>query len=95
MSTKKNNDLPYNPEFTAQDKKILGEKQNHIRRDNGDDRQLLERENKVDFEGETLDVPSKQQPIAKNPINDEENRLHSQGSEHNENLEQGSGTITS
>ena len=57
-STKKEN-LKYNPEITNQDKAILN--QDNIHGDGGDDLQLRDRKNKVDFAGKDLDIPGRTQ----------------------------------
>lgn len=80
--------LPYNPIVTEHDKDILSQK--NIHGDGGDDQQLKDRKEKVDFEGKNLDVPGREQAKKNkgNGLRDEENKLFSQGSEDNENLEQ-------
>lgn len=85
---KKEEKLPYNPKVTKHDLDILS--QEHIHGDGGDDQQLRDRSEKVDFEGKDLDVPGRnrsKKPTG-NGLRDEENELFSQGSEDNENLEQ-------
>jgi len=88
--TIKNKDekLPYNPNVTEHDKDILSQK--NIHGDGGDDQQLKDRKEKVDFAGKDLDVPGREQAKKNkgNGLRDEENKLFSQGSEDNENLEQ-------
>lgn len=88
--TIKNKDekLPYNPNVTEHDRDILSQK--NIHGDGGDDQQLKDREEKVDFAGKDLDVPGREQAKKNkgNGLRDEENKLFSQGSEDNENLEQ-------
>ncbi|MBT0607968.1 hypothetical protein [Aequorivita echinoideorum] len=79
--------LPYNPEVTKHDRDIL--EQSNIHGDGGDDQQLRDRMENVDFEGKDLDVPGRNQAKKKNgKFTDEENKLFSQGGEDNENLEQ-------
>jgi|TARA_R110000823_G_scaffold311448_1_gene437006 hypothetical protein len=89
-NTNKNKDekLPYNPNVTEHDKDLLSQK--NIHGDGGDDQQLRDRDKKVDFAGNDLDVPGREQAKKTNGIGfrDEENKLFSQGSEDNENLEQ-------
>lgn len=89
-STAKNTDekLPYNPNVTKHDKDILSHK--NIHGNGGDDQQLRDREEKVDFAGKDLDVPGRNQAKKSNGngLNDEENKLFSLGGEDNENLEQ-------
>lgn len=85
---KKDEKLPYNPNVTEHDKDILSQK--NIHGDGGDDQQLRDREQEVDFAGEDLDVPgrNKAKKSNNNGFGDEENQLFSQGGEENENLEQ-------
>ncbi|WGF91230.1 hypothetical protein [Aequorivita marisscotiae] len=83
-----NENLPYNPEVTDHDKDILNQK--NIHGDGGDDQQLKDRKNKVDFEGKDLDIPGRSKAKKQNNPNglrDEENQLHSQGGESKNNLE--------
>ena len=88
--TIKNKDekLPYNPNVTEHDRDILSQK--NIHGDGGDGQQLKDRKEKVDFAGKDLDVPGREQAKKNkgNGLRDEENKLFSQGSEDNENLEQ-------
>ena len=88
--TIKNKDekLPYNPNLTEHDRDILSQK--NIHGDGGDNQQLKDRKEKVDFAGKDLDVPGREQAKKNkgNGLRDEENKLFSQGSEDNENLEQ-------
>lgn len=88
--TIKNKDekLHYNPNITEHDRDILSQK--NIHGDGGDDQQLKDRNEKVDFAGKDLDVPGREQAKKNkgNGLRDEENKLFSQGSEDNENLEQ-------
>ena len=81
-------ELKYNPNVTEHDKDIL--KQKNIHGDGGDDQQLRERKDKVDFEGSGLDVPGREKAKKQkgNQLRDEENQLFSQGGETKENLEQ-------
>ncbi|WP_339696426.1 hypothetical protein [uncultured Marixanthomonas sp.] len=81
-------DTAYNSDVTKHDLEVLG--QDHIHGDGGDDQQLKERAQKIDFSGKNLDVPGsnkakKQQGSTK--LKDEENKLYSQGGDSNENLE--------
>ncbi len=89
-SNKKNNneELPYNPNVTEHDKDMLSQK--NVHGDGGDDQQLRNRKQKVDFEGKDLDVPGRKQSKKSNGngLRDEENKLFSQGGEDNESLEQ-------
>ena len=83
-----NENLPYNPEITKNDKDIL--RQENIHGDGGDDQQLRDRKKKVDFEGKDLDIPGSNQAKKQNNqsgLPDEENHLYSQGGDRKENLE--------
>ncbi|SHK18874.1 hypothetical protein SAMN04488007_2308 [Maribacter aquivivus] len=88
-----NSKADYNSDVTEEDLSALGEKTKNTRTDGGDDLQLINRNNDVDFAGKDLDVPGRSMP--KNQINlkDEENQLYSQGGSENENLEQDTDTI--
>lgn len=84
----KNDKEKYNAELTQHDKDIL--KQDHVHGDGGDDQQLKDRQKPVDFTGSNLDVPGRTQAKKGNGpvgLNDEENKVHSQGSTHNVDLE--------
>jgi hypothetical protein len=83
----KNENLPYNPEITDHDMDILS--QENIHGDGGDDQQLRDRKEKVDFAGEDLDIPGrkKARKSDKMGMTDEENKHFSQGGDGNENLE--------
>lgn len=82
----------YNSAITEADLKALKEREENLRTDSGDDAILKNREHSVDFAGEDLDIPGRKQPngSANLKLKDEENKLYSLGSEHNENLEQDS-----
>lgn len=85
--SKEEDNLPYNPNITEHDKDMLA--QNNIHGDGGDDQQLRDRKDKVDFAGEDLDIPGRNQAKKSNTgYRDEENQLFSQGGEDNEKLEQ-------
>ncbi|CAH8285851.1 hypothetical protein EV196_106121 [Mariniflexile fucanivorans] len=86
---KENNKLPFNPEITKEDKQALGDKAGNLRQDNGEDELLKKRKNEPDFAAENLDIPgaSNARPLTNDRHSDEENRHHSLGSAHNENLE--------
>ncbi|TDT45247.1 hypothetical protein CLV90_2332 [Maribacter spongiicola] len=88
-----NKKAEYNSDITEQDLSALGEKTKNTRTDGGDDDQLNERENDVDFAGKDLDVPGRNLPKNKMNLKDEENQLYSQGGGENENLEQDTDTI--
>lgn len=90
---KNKKDLKYNPEVTKQDLDMLGEKHKNLRTDGGDDQQLIDRSEEVDFEGEDLDVPGRTLPEdrSKKKLKDEENQLYSQGGPDNDALEENQG----
>ena len=88
-----NEKAEYNSDVTEQDLSALGEKTKNTRTDGGDDVQLIERENDVDFAGKDLDVPGRNLPKNQIDLKDEENQLYSQGGAENENLEQDTDTI--
>jgi len=80
----------YNPNVTNRDLDTLRKNKKNIHTDGGDDQQLRDREERVDFRVEELDVPgrNKAQKENGNKLNDEENKLHSRGRDDNDNLEQ-------
>ncbi|ARN77083.1 hypothetical protein BST97_03195 [Nonlabens spongiae] len=89
-ANKSKKDLPYNPEITEEDKKMLRDDNKHIHHDGGNDTQLTDRERPVDFKGKDLDIPGRtaaQNGNGINGLNDEENKLHSQGGDRKTNLE--------
>ncbi|MDN3493595.1 hypothetical protein [Winogradskyella bathintestinalis] len=88
----KKTDKSYNADITKQDLNKLGERTVEQRTDHkGDDVQFTNRERPVDFTGKELDVPGRNIPSTKatntNKLKDEENQLYSQGSGHNDHLE--------
>ncbi|MBF8150627.1 hypothetical protein ITJ86_12010 [Winogradskyella sp. F6397] len=87
--TKESKQNQYNSDITEEDKKNLGDKSGNLRQDNGDDEILKKRENEPDFAAKNLDIPGGRnaRPITNDRHSDEENRHHSLGSDHNENLE--------
>tara|TARA_R110002012_G_scaffold116415_3_gene264137 strand:+ start:763 stop:1062 length:300 start_codon:yes stop_codon:yes gene_type:complete len=93
MKTEESNNkenLPYNPEVTKEDLQTLRNDNANLHNDNQSDQQLINREEKVDFTGKDLDIPgrtSAQKNNGPNGLNDEENKLHSQGSDRKNNLE--------
>ena len=50
-------DLPYNPDITDDDRQALNEKGHSMNR--GQDKDLADRERKVDFTGKDLDIPGR------------------------------------
>ncbi|WP_407557471.1 hypothetical protein [Winogradskyella sp. 4-2091] len=88
MKNEKNKES-YNSEITKEDENILGDKSGNLRQDNGDDEILKKREIEPDFAAKDLDIPSSRasRPLTNAKLSDEENRHHSLGSSHNENLE--------
>ncbi|SDB35876.1 hypothetical protein SAMN03097699_0889 [Flavobacteriaceae bacterium MAR_2010_188] len=87
--TNKDEKLKYNPNVTKHDKEILGEREENIRGDNGDDSILYDRKKPVDFAAEDLDIPGRDLPNKHNSskLKSEENQHYSLGSAHNDNLE--------
>lgn len=83
-----NKKADYNSDVTKEDLSALGEKTKNSRTDGGDDIQLINRENDIDFAGNDLDVPGRSLPKNQIKLKDEENQLYSQGGSENENLEQ-------
>ncbi|MGJ8549645.1 hypothetical protein [Winogradskyella wichelsiae] len=83
------NKAKYNSEITKEDKKVLGDQSRNLRQDSGDDEILKKRENEPDFAAKNLDIPGGRnaRPLTNDRHSDEENRHHSLGSDHNENLE--------
>lgn len=78
----------YNSDITEHDKDILA--QSNIHGDGGDDQQLRDRNQKVDFAGSDLDVPGRdtaKKGHGPKGLKDEENGLYSQGGDSKENLE--------
>jgi hypothetical protein len=90
MNTKKETQKTspsYNSEVTQEDMDALRKK--GLSMDSGDDRLLQNRKKRIDFSGDDLDVPGRND-INLTPsagITDEENSLFGQGGEQNENLE--------
>tara|TARA_R100001230_G_C5595491_1_gene110635 strand:- start:291 stop:602 length:312 start_codon:yes stop_codon:yes gene_type:complete len=92
----KNKDTNYNSDITNHDLKILGQDNRNLRKDGGDDKALRDRNDSVDFAGKKLDVPGRTQAKkgnGPNDLNDEENKLHSQGGPGNEHLEEKDGSL--
>ena len=92
MADKEKN-IDYNPDVTKEDLDIL--KQKNVHKDGGDDQQLRNREKDVDFAGSDLDVPGREAAKKNkgNGLNDEENKLHSQGGSAKNNLDEQDGTL--
>lgn len=74
-------------EVTKEDLDALGPKSANLRHDGGDDEQLQDRKEKIDFGGEGLDVPGSELDDAQEEIGseDEENNAYSQSNEDEEN----------
>lgn len=85
----KENKASYNPELTSENVDALGERIVEQKKNlKGDDAQLINRTKKVDFTGKNLDVPGRDvSSNHKGALKDEENELYSQGSGHNDHLE--------
>lgn len=83
----------YNSNITEEERKMLD--QENIHKDGGVDEQLRDRKKDVDFSGQNLDVPGREeaQKNAGNGINDEENKVHSQGGPAKDNLKEQDGKI--
>ncbi len=81
--------------ITKDDLLAIGNKGQNLRSDDGEDAALVDRDEKVDFEGKDLDVPGRTLPEDKKTksLKDEENQIYSQGGEDNENLEQDSSQL--
>lgn len=81
--------------ITKEDLLAIGNKVQNLRSDDGEDAALVDRDEKVDFEGKDLDIPGRTLPDDKKSksLKDEENQLYSQGGEDNENLEQDSSPL--
>ncbi|MAZ29381.1 MAG: hypothetical protein CL868_20200 [Cytophagaceae bacterium] len=82
MKTKKKEEhLDYDPNLSKEEKRMLNDE--NIHKDGGEDDELRERVDQVDFTGEDLDVPGT--PVDKkrkqNDLKDEENQVYSQGGE--------------
>lgn len=91
MEKKRNENIveakKYNSNVTKDDLQALGKK--GLSMDTGDDSLLQDRDEKIDFSGENLDVPGRNE-INLTPnlgLKDEENTLYGQGGESNDNLE--------
>jgi len=87
--SKDKNEAKYNPELTQKNVDALGKRIVQQKKNlKGDDAQLINRSKKVDFTGKDLDVPGRgRMSTKKNKLKDEENELYSQGSGHNDHLE--------
>lgn len=81
-----NKNQNYNSALTEEDLEALGEKSEHLHRDNGADRLLKRRYRKVDFSGKDLDVPGRKmnKKRTRKMLTDEENELYSESTSHNE-----------
>ncbi|PPK95567.1 hypothetical protein LY01_01158 [Nonlabens xylanidelens] len=89
-TTKTEKELTYNPEITQHDKDLLNQDNANLHSDNNADQQLIDRKEKVDFTGGDLDIPGRtaaQKGNGTPALNDEENKLHSQGGDRHNNLE--------
>lgn len=83
----------YNSNITEEERKMLD--QENVHKDGGVDEQLRDRTKEIDFSGRNLDVPGRETAKKGNGtgLNDEENKVHSQGGPGNENLEEQDGKI--
>lgn len=82
-------ELAKEAELTEEDKQVLGPKDLSL--DGGDDEQLLDRVDPVDFDGTELDVPGRNLDDDQEDrgAEDEENNHYSLGSDDNDQLERG------
>lgn len=82
-------ELAKEAEITDEDLEALGPE--NLSMDMGEDEQLKQREEEVDFEGKDLDIPGRGQDDDREDIGaeDEENNHYSLGSDSNEELERG------
>lgn len=87
MSNKKLNN---NADLTDEDLKALGDADDNLNMDGGDDDQLRNRQFKTDFSGEDLDVPGSEDDDDMEDIGseDEENNLYSIGGDNHDDLEE-------
>jgi len=78
-TTKSTKKLVEEARVTKDDLDALGPKSANLRDDDGDDEQLLQREEKIDFAGEGLDVPGSELDDDQENIGseDEENNVYS------------------
>lgn len=83
-------DINNGSDTSKRDKELLDKKQNNLRTDGGDDQQLIDRVEPVDFEGKDLDIPGRTLPEdrTQKQFKDEENQLYSQGGSDNDALEE-------
>jgi len=88
-----NTNVKYNSNLTEEERKMLN--QENLHKDGGVDDQLRDRKEEVDFAGSDLDVPGRQNAKKGhgNGLNDEENKVHSQGGSSKNNLEEQDGKI--
>lgn len=85
---KKEKENNYNSDVTKEEvENLKGLREQRTDR-KGDDSQLEDRERPVDFTGKDLDVPGRHNKKSdRTDLKDEENHLYSQGSGHNDHLE--------
>lgn len=83
INQKSTEELAKEAQLTKEDLEALGPKNANLSDDGGDDEQLLERDRKVDFSGDELDVPGSELDDEQERIGseDEENNLYSQSNE--------------
>ena len=75
-TTKSTKKLVEEARVTKDDLDALGPKSANLRDDDGDDEQLLQREEKIDFAGEGLDVPGSE-------LDDDQENIGSEDEENN------------
>lgn len=76
----------YNPEVTEEDLKALGEKNENLHRDLGEDELLENRIYPADFSGKDLDIPGRDraEKRGRRALKDEENELFSESTSHDD-----------
>ncbi|MEN8817859.1 MAG: hypothetical protein ABF274_13440 [Nonlabens sp.] len=95
-SNKSTEKLLYQPEITAEDKKMLRDDNAHLHNDGSSDRQLQNRKKNIDFAGKDLDIPGRNKSKkgkGNTGLHDEENKLHSQGGDRKSHLETDNATF--
>ncbi|MDR7131068.1 hypothetical protein J2X69_003427 [Algoriphagus sp. 4150] len=83
LKEKSTEELVKEAKVTKEDLEALGSKEENLRDDDGDDEQLIERNQKVDFTGDDLDVPGSELDDEQEEIGseDEENNFYSNADE--------------
>ncbi|WP_192351800.1 hypothetical protein [Algoriphagus sp. Y33] len=83
LKDKSTEELVKEAKVTKEDLEALGSKEANLRDDGGDDEQLIERNRKVDFTGDDMDVPGSELDDEQEDIGseDEENNFYSNADE--------------